>query len=212
MADNKQMTVSSEWTSLKGKYFYHSTDGKKAPWPTAVRLKADAEYLHIAFACEKDAFVHENGMTAHNQPLYNQEVFEIFIAPGAADPARYLEVELNPNNALWIGRISYPSLGEKSDMKGELIPYAECGIRHSAEKGEGRWSGTMSIPWSLIGVDPKGVYRVNFYRIVSKKSHPKKDWTCDVETCDFVCWNATMSGKNPAFHRPKRFGTMRVTP
>lgn len=201
-----------QWTALESATFYHSTDGTAADFPTSVQLKADEHYLHVAFLCEKDEHVAQNTYLEHNQPLYNQEVFEVFIAPGTADPAQYLELEINPNNAIWVGKISYPSLGEKSDMKGELIDPAGSKILHQATKGQQAWSGTLSIPWSLISAEKSSQYRINFYRIVAKQKPLEKNWKCNVDNCAFLCWSPTMSGKTPAFHRPKRFGLLNILP
>lgn len=170
---------------------------------------ADHLFLHVKFECRNDLFVQENHMTQHNEPLYNQEVFELFIAAGEADPAQYLEFEINPNNAIWVGKIANPGLGE-SAFKGELVSYEECGILHEAVKGEGSWSGQFSIPWKLISAGRKAHYRINFYRIVSTKSHLEKDWVCGNDDCEFLCWSATMSGAAPAFHRPRRFGHLKI--
>jgi len=169
---------------------------------------ADHLFLHVKFECRNDLFVQENHMTQHNEPLYNQEVFELFIAAGEADPAQYLEFEINPNNAIWVGKISNPGLGEGA-FKGELVSYKQCGIQHEAEKGKGFWSGAFSIPWALVPGGQQAYYRVNFYRIVSTKSHLEKGWVCG-DDCEFLCWSSTMSGAEPAFHRPRRFGHLKL--
>lgn len=213
MPDNKKITLQQgQWTSLESAQFCHATTGEVQPaYPTFVKLRADSAFLHVEFRCENDPFVGENTMTRHNEPLYNQEVFEVFIAPGTDDPTRYLEVEINPNDALWVGKIHNATLGGPGgQLETELVDPDAAGFRHSAHKGEKSWSGTLSIPWRLIGEDAKGMYRVNFYRIVSRRSHANPNWQCDVETCDFLCWNATMSGVEPAFHRPRRFGVLGV--
>lgn len=199
-----------QWTALESAQFFHSTDGSAADYPTSVQLKVDEQYLHVAFLCEKDAYVAQNTYLNHNEPLYNQEVFEVFIAPGNADPAQYLELEINPNNAIWVGKINFPSLGDKNDMKGELLDPLNSGILHQATPGQGAWSGTLSIPWALIGGERTKQYRINFYRIVATKAPATKDWKCNTENCAFLCWNATLSGSKPAFHRPRRFGLLNI--
>lgn len=200
---------SNRWTALESAQFFHSTDGSAADYPTSVQLKVDEQYLHVAFLCEKDDYVAQNEYREHNQPLYNQEVFEVFIAPGNSDPSQYLELEINPNNAIWVGKISFPSLGDKNDMKGELLDPLNSGILHQATPGQGAWSGTLSIPWTLIGEKAKQ-YRINFYRIVATKAPITKDWKCSADNCAFLCWNSTLSGSKPAFHRPRRFGLLSI--
>lgn len=201
---------SGQWTTVYAPHFFRSTDGSAADYPTKVKIMPDANYLHVDFVCEKDAFVAQNYLHEHNQPLYNQEVFEVFIAAGKEDPIEYLEVEINPNNATWVGRINNPSLGSKNDLKGEIYALEQSQIKFSAQQGKKNWSGSLSIPWTLIGKEKSQHYRLNFYRIVSKKAHDKQDWVCNPDNCEFLCWSATLSGAIPAFHRPRRFGLLTI--
>jgi len=196
---------SGKWTSLEPTTFTRATDGSAADYPTKVKLMADNQHLHLEFECEKDAFVAENYFTEHNEPLYNQEVFELFIAPGGDDPVHYLEFEINPNDAIWVGKISNPGLGVTGGISAEMVGHDESGILHQVKQARDCWSGSFSIPWKLISGERQAQYRINFYRIVSIKSHAEKDWVCG-EGTEFLCWNSTLSGEEPAFHRPKRFG------
>ena len=197
-----------KWASLSPAHFFRSTDGSPADYPTAVSLMADEQFLHVKFACEKDEFVLENYLTGHNEPLYNQEVFELFIAAGEADPSQYLEFEINPNDAIWVGKITNPGVGDSGRISTEMIGHEASGILHEATTGNKRWSGSFSIPWALVSTERQARYRINFYRIVSKKSQPEKTWICDADNAEFLCWNSTLSGTEPAFHRPKRFGSL----
>lgn len=191
--------------------FKHATNGENADFFTKVEVASDADYLKVEFVCGDNNFTSENSLTEHNQPLYNQEVFEVFVGLGKEDTKEYLEIEVNPNNALWIGKISNPVLGESPQRILEQISLQEAGILHEVSIFDNTWSGYLHIPWKFIGRDIDGSYRINFYRIRSKVSHPNPDWECDTETCDFVCWQSTLSGESPAFHRPKRFGHLLIS-
>lgn len=191
--------------------FKHATNGENAEFFTKVEVASDTNYLKVGFVCGDNNFTSENSLTVHNQPLYNQEVFEVFVGLGKEDTKEYLEIEINPNNALWIGKISNPDLGESPQRILEQISPQEAGILHEVSIFDNTWSGYLHIPWEFIGRDIDGNYRINFYRIRSKVSHPNPDWECDTETCDFVCWQSTFSGESPAFHRPKRFGHLLVS-
>lgn len=208
---NHEINLKSNGESvILDSHFKHSTDGQAVDYLTNVSIKSDNEYLHIAFECLQDDFVNQNNMAIHNDPLYNQEVFEVFISPGNEDSKHYLEIEINPNNALWVGTINNPTLGEETQTLEGMVAHEDAEIVHDAIKSENSWNGKLSIPWKLIGKDAKGQYRINFYRIRSNQSHADANWTCDAETCDFVCWSSTLSGESPAFHRPKRFGFLTV--
>lgn len=196
------------WSSPLDIYFRNATNGEIAPYKTEVSLSYDELFFNVNFNCLDNPFVSENQMTKHNDSLYNQEVFEIFISAGHEDSKKYLEIEINPNNALWIGKISNLSLGAEMQTIEKMISYEEAGIRHQVIPSENSWKGRLSIPWVLIGKSPSNEYRINFYRIRSRESSGTKDWVCNEKNCDFLCWSPTMSGISPAFHRPKKFGKM----
>ncbi|MCY1365699.1 hypothetical protein D9M69_525590 [compost metagenome] len=193
-----------------GRPFQHSTDGRSADFDTRLKLSHDHRYLKVEFVCSDNFYTSENRMTRHNDPLYNQEVFEVFIGAGKEDCREYIEIEINPNSALWIGKISNPDLGESPQRILEQVNPEAAGIQYNVEVSQNAWAGFLHIPWRFIGEDAQGNYRLNFYRIRSRVPHAVTDWQCDAETCDFVCWNSTLSGTEPAFHRPRRFGYLKV--
>ncbi|MFN8346383.1 MAG: carbohydrate-binding family 9-like protein [Spirosomataceae bacterium] len=195
----------NQWNSLPSAHFRNATDGGGTSQPTLVKLKYDDEFLYVDFECHQNPFWRENTYRLHNTDMWNQEVFELFLAEGEATPTRYLELEINPNNALFIGWIDNPS--KEAPEKCTFVPYEKAGIRHEVKAADDRWTGTMQIPWALIG-GKKAEYRLNFYRIISLQSHPDPDWKCTPTNCAFVCWSPTLSGTTPRFHRPEAFGTL----
>ncbi|AFK02290.1 hypothetical protein Emtol_1141 [Emticicia oligotrophica DSM 17448] len=195
------------WTKLQETHFKNATDGKETKQITDVKLKADEDYLSIEFSCLQNPFVGENTYTKHNSEMYNQEVFEIFIAEGTEIPTRYLELEINPNNALFAGWIENPS--KEAPQSCQFVSHEEAKIIHSVSKTSDSWSGKMQIPWALLG-GKKDNFRINFYRIISLKSHGNADWKGTPATCAYLCWNSTMSGSVPRFHRPDAFGILKI--
>jgi hypothetical protein len=195
------------WTKLPENHFKNTTDGKTSSQSTEVKLKADDQYLSIEFSCSQNPFVAQNSYTKHNSEMYNQEVFEVFIAEGSATPTRYLELEINPNNALFVGWIENPT--KEAPKSCDFVSHENAKIIHSVSKTVDSWSGKIQIPWTLIG-GKKNTYRVNFYRIISLKSHSKSDWAGTPATCVYLCWSPTMSGEVPRFHRPEAFGVLQV--
>ena len=195
------------WTKLEETHFKNATDGKVSSQTTEVKLKADDQYLSIEFSCLQNPFVAQNSYTKHNSEMYNQEVFELFIAEGSATPTRYLELEINPNNALFAGWIENPT--KEAPKSCDFVSHEDAKIIHSVSKTADSWSGKMQIPWALLG-GKKNTYRVNFYRIVSLKSHTTPDWSGTPATCAYLCWSPTMSGAVPRFHRPEAFGVLKV--
>ena len=195
------------WIKLPETHFKNATDGKTSSQTTEVKLKADDQYLSIEFSCLQNPFVAQNSYTKHNSEMYNQEVFELFIAEGSATPTRYLELEINPNNALFAGWIENPT--KEAPKSCDFVSHEDVKIIHSVSKTADSWSGKMQIPWALLG-GKQNTYRVNFYRIISLKSHTKSDWKGTPATCAYLCWSPTMSGAVPRFHRPEAFGILKV--
>jgi hypothetical protein len=200
-----------QWLPLPQTRFRAASDGLESDVQTRVQLHADDEYLTVAFACPDDPFHAQNTYTEHNSELWRQEVFELFIAPGEAVPTRYLELELNPNNTLFVGRIHNPTL-EGDALELTLIPYEEAGIGHTVQTGPDYWSGLLKIPRRLIGPPDSRTYRLNFYRIVLQQEQGTSDWEGTPDSCSYLCWSPTLSGPTPRFHRPARFGTLVITP
>jgi hypothetical protein len=201
----------NRWSNPIPLEFKFATDGTPTESRTELSLSYTGNFFHIDFNCFDNPNVDENYYKISNEPLYNQEVFEVFISGGSKDPKSYLEVEINPNNAIWVGEIDNPSLGEQMQTIKQMIDPKESKIEHTVEATKDSWKGRLSIPWDLIGKSEDNQYRINFYRVRSIKAHHnKRDWICDLENCEFLCWSPTLSGESPAFHRPKMFGHMKL--
>ncbi|MFN8354573.1 MAG: carbohydrate-binding family 9-like protein [Spirosomataceae bacterium] len=193
--------------TLSQTQFKNATDGQEAPQVTEVQLRYDDDYLYIAFDCQQNPYWHENTYKQHNTDLWNQEVFELFIAAGDQIPTRYLEVEINPNNALFVGWIDNPTQEAPENL--QFVPYQEAKIVHNVRTAEARWTGSIQLPWALLG-SKQSHYRLNFFRIVSLQSHTDPDWKCSPADCAFTCWSPSMSGATPRFHRPVAFGVLEL--
>ncbi|MGB5988852.1 MAG: carbohydrate-binding family 9-like protein [Marinifilaceae bacterium] len=171
---------------------------------TYISLKHEDEYLKIFFTCENNYLTKENNYKRDNDTLYKQEVFEIFIANGYDDPIDYLELEINPSNALFVGRIHNPSgVGGESKTLVMLDSYLSM-IPHEVKVSDDSWSGEISIPLSLIDdvslLRRSNSYRFNFYRIRLREKSLFVDWECNSDNSDFLCFKSTLSFRQPNFH------------
>ena len=199
----------NHWVSLPQRYFRRATDGAEVPQETLVRLRRDGGMLTVEFECLADPFWRQNSYREHNDSLWKQEVFELFIAAGETTPTRYLELEINPNNALFVGQVHNPD-GEGKAIKVRMIPHDEAGIDHSiTHTTASSWRGEMHVPFALVG-EKSTAYRINFYRIVLLEPQDDAQWVCTPENSSFQCWSPTLSGDTPRFHRPAQFGTLRL--
>lgn len=176
------------------------SDGSGPPGQaTVVRVCRDGQALHIRFECEdRDAW---GSYLRRDDPLYEEEAVEVFLAPGAADPVDYFEFEVSPRGALFDARIHNPT-SLRADLTADRS--WDCpGLRWEAGSGTARqdWWATLSIPWPAVA--PEGdlprIWRANFYRI----ERPR-----DGEP-EFSAWSPTLV--RPAdFHKPARFGVLEI--
>ena len=172
-------------------------DGRaKARWPTQVELAWEESHLHVHFHCfDDDAW---GTFTERDDPLWQQEVVELFLAPGEAVPTRYFEFELSPAGVLFDARVFNPH-GDRIGM--EVDTQWNCsGLEWATEPTGERadWRAHLAIPWRGLDLAaPPPTLRANFYRIERPRGAEP----------EFSCWSPTFT--SPAdFHRPSRFGVL----
>ena len=172
--------------------------GSTARWPTRVVVSDDGVGLDVSFECDDPAPLAT--LTARDAPLWEEDVVELFIAPGAGTPEVYFEFEVNPLGALFDARVESPH-GCREGMR--VDRGWDCtGIVWSAgiDEPSAKWQARLRVPWEalVVGGGPlPTVWRANFYRI--KRGAVGAD--------EFSCWSPTLT--SPAdFHRPHRFGRL----
>lgn len=168
---------------------------------TAVRLAWDEAALHVRFDCaDRDAW---GTFTRRDDPVYQEEAVEVFLAPGASDPARYFEFEVSPKGTLFDAIVWNPD-SDRATMRAD--PAWDCpGLSWEAGSGAAGaqdWWATLAIPWEALAPGIPEVWRANFYRI----ERPR-----DGTAAEFSAWSPTLTA--PAdFHRPERFGRLSLYP
>lgn len=163
---------------------------------TALRLGRRAGALCVRFDGRDDGLVATR--TARDEPLWTEDVFEVFLAPGGETPRVYFEIEVNPLGALYDARVSSPQ-GGRATMTVEAA--WDCpGLEARVSRDARRWSATLRIPLEpLSGGEPPPVWRANFFRI-------------DRGALDaYSAWAPTFADP-PDFHVPARFGVLRLLP
>jgi hypothetical protein len=164
---------------------------------TDVRVCYDWQALYVRFDCDdRDIW---GTYTQRDQPIYDQEVVEVFLAAGEADPVRYFEFEVSPNGVLLDAKIYNPT-SQRADIELDLAWSCE-GIRWQAERNDAanHWWAILSIPWAEVKPpgDLPARWRANFYRIERPRDAAP----------EFSCWSPTLT--EPAdYHKPARFGTL----
>lgn len=172
----------------------------RAEQQTTVRIAYDADLFYVRFDCDdRDIW---GKATARDSAIYDEEVVELFIAPGDAAPTYYYEFEVSPLGTLLDLDVHSPHL----ERKGIQTNFAwDCpGLQWSVERNDANnhWRAYLVVPWQSIGAardDLATSWRANFYRIERPHGQPP----------EFSCWSPTMS--DPAdYHRPRYFGHLRL--
>lgn len=180
-----------------------SETGKPATKKTVARMCWDDENLYISYECEDEDVW--GTYTKRDDPVYNEEVVEVFASP-ACDLKHYYEINVSPHNVVFDASIRDPVAGRPGaattklwDCKGlrtAVVVDGTLDCRTDTDKG---WSAEVAIPFA--GLDrstpkPGERWRLNLYRI---DLSPKP--------VEFQAWSPTLV--NPAaFHVPERFGTI----
>ena len=194
-----------------GQFFLTTTGALATDFPVHVALGFDEKNqdLIIEFELFNDQYLEQNNYTDDNSALWNQEVFEMFIAPGANTPERYMEVQLNPNGALFAAWVTNPN-GMGTENTIDLFDGYSAGLKVSVMKQKNSWRGKILLPLSNFGT-VRDQYRLNLFRIVSLQTHERStQWARTATSCAFHAWSPTFSGATPAFHIPEYFGHLLI--
>lgn len=198
--DSQADPATWDWTDLPSLPPFILVDGSgPAIQQTVARICYDAQALYIRYDCDdRDIW---GTYTQRDEPIYDEEVVEIFFGPGEADMIRYFEFQVSPNEVLLDARIYNPT-SQRPELE---VDFAwNCpGIRWRAERDDAaqHWWGILVIPWAAVAPpgDLPRLWRANFYRI----ERPR-----DAEP-EYSCWSPTMT--EPAdFHKPAYFGVLEL--
>lgn len=188
---------------------------------TEARVCWDDKNLYIAFECaDPDIW---GTMLNRDDPIYDEEVVEVFIDPDC-DSKEYYEFEISPRNTLFDARIYNPSgnqqkgykfhsgiewdyeleglqVNKEWDCKGIKTAVNVNGTLDDRTDEDKVWTVEISVPFDSLEQAPHvppedgEVWRLNLYRI---------DLTPKPE---FSCWSPTLLVP-PDFHVPKAFGKL----
>lgn len=188
------------WAEIPAMPLVRTEDGSVPEQPTLVRLAWDDEALFVRFECQdRDAW---GNYTRRDEPIYEEEVVEVFLAPGDDDPKRYFEIEVSPPGILF-DAVIHNTTGRRAGL--EIDTSWDCpGLVWRAGQGSERqdWWAEIVLPWEgLVGpTELPRSWRANFYRIERPRVPPDSD-------AEFSALSPTFA--RPAdFHRPDRFGRL----
>ncbi|HKI87333.1 MAG TPA: carbohydrate-binding family 9-like protein [Thermoanaerobaculia bacterium] len=179
-------------------------DGGAASWPTIVRLAWSSEGLAVRFDCEDQN--RWASLSRRDDPLWLEEVVEVFLQFAEKTGGVYFEFEVNPIGALFDAVIRNPS-GDRRKEPLEVGHSWNCrgllwGVGKTGRSED--WWAVLAMPWRslALGAAPRWC-RANFYRV--ERPQGRND-----EHAEQSAWSPTL--RAPAdFHVPSRFGTLRFS-
>lgn len=166
---------------------------------TITRVCCNQQALYLRFDCiDYDIW---GTYTQRDEPIYDEEVVELFIGHGLENPINYYELQVSPNGVLFDAKISNPTSTRADLIVDTSWDCPEIQWLAKRNDADNHWMAMLVIPWEDItqeGTLPK-VWRANFYRI----ERPR-----DAQP-EYSCWSPTMA--EPAdFHKPAYFGILRL--
>jgi len=183
------------WLRVPAFALRRTQDGADPLQATRVRVAYDVDALLLRFDCDdRDIWATHS---RRDGPLWEEEVVEVFVAPGEADPTDYVEIEVNPLGAVFDARVANPH-GRRGSMRVDATWNAAGLAAVVSRSSPGIWSVQLEIPWGdLCGGFPPRVWRANFFRIERPRDGDH----------EFSSWSPTFADP-PDFHKPARFGRL----
>jgi hypothetical protein len=178
-----------------------------APYMTRFRALWTDAALFLRFEAEDDAPWHT--MTRRDDPLWEQEVVEVFLDPSRSGVG-YAELEISPANVVCdlVVRRPWPDL--RSDPSWHIDGLATRVVRWGGrEAGGDDWAATARVPWQGLrpitdGVNvpprPGDTWSFNVFRIKRPGGPAHRG-----RNAVLSAWSPTGT---PSFHVPSAFGSL----
>jgi len=190
------------WKAVKPVNLLLADGGGEPQQETEAKLCWDERYLYVAFtAIDTDIW---GTLTRRDEPLFEEEVVEIFVSP-TGSLQDYYELEVSPRNVIWDGNIHNPN-GSREGLQGDATWNCEgllTGVRvvgtlNQRDDIDQLWSVEMAIPFAAITREggpprPGEVWRGNLFRIDRGEGD------------EFSAWSPTLV-RPASFHVPRYFG------
>lgn len=199
----------SSWKEAREATLVDTRTGEPVRLKSTVRLLWDDTYLYVGFYCEDpDAWA---TLTEYDDPLWGEEVVEVFIDP-EGEGHTYYELEFSPINNIVDLFVVNAGKAQGDRYRGVVNEWSFTDNLKSAVhvEGDGKnegtkdtyWTTEIAIPfdelWTAKNRPPLDgeMWRIGLYRIERGDSKDRDD--------DFyAAFNPTIKG---SFHTPWRFG------
>lgn len=179
------------WERLPNMQLSDVVHGEKPRLTTSAKACWTKDALWIRFVCEDD-HVYAT-YTNRDDPLYNQDVVEVFIDERGTG-RKYVELEISPNNVVFDAIVTNDGTGRVNEL--DLEWNAEGLATYVAECGGGR-TFVIKLPFSNFDSVPVpgGKWSWNLYRIDYDPQGNPHYWA----------WSPTGAVD---FHLSERFGVL----
>lgn len=183
---NNAPWASSAWVGLS-----HLVTGAVPDQATKAAFAWSDDEIRFFFAAEdREPWA---TLTKRDDPLYTEEVVEVFIDP-VGDLLSYYEIEVNPLNAVL-------DLVIRRTGRGLVKEFAwRCdGLETAVQVAEGHWNSEIAIPFDAIVPErpvPGDVWRLNLCRIDRPRGRER----------ELSAWAPTFQ---QTFHDAESFGFLR---
>jgi len=159
------------WATAEATTLVGSLDGE--PWQRGeagtVRFLWDDSFLYAAAAMpDRDVWA---TLTDHDDPLWKEEVFELFIF-GQAPAQRYLELQVSPRGVMFDAKFASHRKGDTAwNSAWQTAVHVDGTVDNRKDRDTG-WAAEVAVPWTeicaltLAPCPPTegGVVRVNAFR------------------------------------------------
>jgi len=194
----------ADWRAADAMTLVLTDTGSTPKLRTDVRALWDDTYLYVGFhSVDTDIWA---TMTGHDQPLWDEEVVEVFLDPGRIETA-YFELVVNPLNVLT--DVFVLNRGARKLLFQPMREWECVGVRHavsvhgdptSRTSRDHWWTVEFAIPFDQLVTAPHippssgEVWKANFYRIERGR-----------DATEYTAWSPTGEIN---YHHPECFGAL----
>ena len=177
--------------------FTQTLTGAQTEFSTVIRLMWDDDNLYVAMRAKDDYL--QSKYTKHDDELWHEDAFEIFLDPGG-DKKHYYEIQINPTGVVFDSYLPRYRKNTNDWSSGMVAKTGIEGTLNDQSGGDKGWTAEIAIPFKNLdkGGDaaPKSgdVWKANFFRIDVTEDKPI-----------YTAWSPPLRGD---FHALDRFGSV----
>jgi hypothetical protein len=157
---------------------------------TTASLCHDGAYLYVNWTSIDHEVI--SNYKKCNDPLYKEDVVEIFVSTLDSYPTNYFEIELSPTSQLFFADIT----NKNGDCSSLGTNYFDCGaMKYRGQKTAKGWDAFLQVGLDVIGRGKaQSKYKINLFRVDYTTGSPAR----------YLTWQPTFA--SPAcFHKPAYF-------